>query len=123
MAKKTITMQKNWIGKSVGASVYFDIDKFDEKIEVFTTRPDTLFGATYLVLSPEHELTKKISTNKSEILRYIEDSSSKNDIQRLDLTKDKTGVFTGSYAINPVNNKKIPIWIVIMCLYHMVQEQ
>ena len=109
--KKTITMQKNWIGKSVGASVYFDIDKFDEKIEVFTTRPDTLFGATYLVLSPEHELTKKISTNKSEILRYIEDSSSKNDIQRLDLTKDKTGVFTGSYAINPVNNKKIPIWI------------
>ena len=109
--KKTISMQKNWIGKSVGSSIYFEIDGFKDKIEVFTTRPDTIFGATYLVLSPEHDLTKKISNNNSKIIKYIEDSSSKNDLQRLDLNKDKTGVFTGAYAINPSNKKKIPIWI------------
>ncbi|OUW11102.1 MAG: leucine--tRNA ligase [Candidatus Pelagibacter sp. TMED166] len=109
--KKTISMQKNWIGKSVGSSIYFEIDGYKDKIEVFTTRPDTIFGATYLVLSPEHDLTKKISNNNSKIIKYIEDSSSKNDLQRLDLNKDKTGVFTGAYAINPANKKKIPIWI------------
>ena len=109
--KKTIAMQKNWIGKSVGASIFFDISGFDEKIEVFTTRPDTIFGATYLVLSPEHTLTKKISNNSDDILKYIEESTSKNELQRLDLNKDKTGIFTGAYAINPANNKKIPIWV------------
>ena len=109
--KKTMSMQKNWIGKSVGASINFEIDGFDDKIEVFTTRPDTIFGATYLVLSPEHELTKKISNDNTEIVKYIDESSSKNELQRLDLNKDKTGVFTGAYAINPANNKKIPIWI------------
>ena len=109
--KKTIAMQKNWIGKSVGASIYFQLSDFDDKIEVFTTRPDTIFGATYIVLSPEHALTKKISNNKNEILDYIEESGLKNELQRLDLNKDKTGVFTGTYAINPANNKKIPIWI------------
>ena len=108
--KKTMSMQKNWIGKSVGASINFEIDGFDDKIEVFTTRPDTIFGATYLVLSPEHELTKKISNDNTEIVKYIDESSSKNELQRLDLNKDKTGVFTGAYAINPANNKKIPIW-------------
>ena len=105
-----MSMQKNWIGKSVGASINFEIDGFDDKIEVFTTRPDTIFGATYLVLSPEHELTKKISNNNTEIVKYIDESSSKNELQRLDLNKDKTGVFAGAYAINPANNKKIPIW-------------
>jgi leucyl-tRNA synthetase len=109
--KKTISMQKNWIGKSVGASIQFKISNFEEKIEVFTTRPDTIFGATYLVLSPEHELTKKISDNDSKVLKYIEESSLKNELQRLDLNKDKSGIFSGAYAINPANNKKIPIWI------------
>ena len=109
--KKTIAMQKNWIGKSVGASIFFDISGFDEKIEAFTTRPDTIFGVTYLVLSPEHALTKKISNNSDDILKYIEESASKNELQRLDLNKDKTGIFTGVYAINPANNKKIPIWV------------
>ena len=108
--KKTVAMQKNWIGKSTGASIKFSISNFDEKIEVFTTRPDTLFGATYLVLSPEHPLTKKLSDNNLRVIKYIEDSASKNELQRLDLNKDKTGIFTGSYAINPANNKKIPIW-------------
>ncbi len=108
--KKTVSMQKNWIGKSTGASIKFSISNFDEKIEVFTTRPDTLFGATYLVLSPEHPLTKKLSDNNLKVIKYIEDSASKNELQRVDLNKDKIGIFTGSYAINPVNNKKIPIW-------------
>tara|TARA_Y100001978_G_scaffold97595_1_gene87439 strand:+ start:2692 stop:5088 length:2397 start_codon:yes stop_codon:yes gene_type:complete len=111
--KKTIRMQEHWIGKSVGATLKFQVDKFDENIEVFTTRPDTLFGATYLVLAPEHPLVDKITTDsqKDDILSYVNEISKKNDLQRTDLNKDKSGIFTGSYAINPINGKKIPIWI------------
>ena len=111
--KKTIRMQEHWIGKSVGATLKFSIDKFDENIEVFTTRPDTLFGATYLVLAPEHPLVNKITTDsqKDNILSYIKEISKKNELQRTDLNKDKSGIFTGSYAINPINGKNIPIWI------------
>ncbi|MDC0145129.1 leucine--tRNA ligase [bacterium] len=110
---KTVSMQKNWIGKSEGGSINFSISNHKEKIEVFTTRPDTIFGATYIVLSPEHSLVKKVSKNEkmNEIEKYIKVSESKNELQRMDLTKEKTGVFTGAYAINPANNKEIPIWI------------
>lgn len=106
-------MQKNWIGKSEGAEVYFKLDGFSDDIRIFTTRPDTLFGATYVVLSPEHPLVEKITTSdkKYEVERYIEKTKNKSDLQRTDLNKEKTGVWIGSYAINPVNNKKIPIWI------------
>ncbi len=106
-------MQKNWIGKSTGAEVDFRIDGSERKLRVFTTRPDTLFGATYMVLAPEHELVEELSTedNKKEINEYIRKSVLKSDLDRTDLAKEKTGVFTGSYAINPVNNQKIPIWI------------
>ena len=109
--QKTISMQKNWIGKSVGSSINFNVSDSNHKIKVFTTRPDTIFGASYLVLSPEHPLTKEISSNDEEVLKYIDEAASKNELQRLDLNKDKTGVFTGAYAINPLNNKKIPIWV------------
>ena len=110
---KTVSMQKNWIGKSVGASIDFNIENTNNKIQVFTTRPDTLFGATYLVLSPENPLVDKITKNdyKDSVNQYKIVSNDKNEQQRLDLTKEKTGVFTGSYAINPINDKKIPIWI------------
>ena len=106
-------MQKNWIGKSKGASINFHVSNLDLKIEVFTTRPDTLFGATYLVLSPENPIVEKIVTNKclDGVVHYQKLSNEQNEIQRLDLTKEKTGVFTGSFAINPVNGDKIPIWI------------
>ncbi len=106
-------MQANWIGKSVGASVVFDTKDFDEKLEVFTTRPDTLFGCTYIVLAPEHEYVSKFTTaeNKDAVEKYIEESVAKSDLERTELNKEKSGVFTGSYAINPVNGKAIPIWI------------
>ncbi|MEE6452255.1 leucine--tRNA ligase [Gottfriedia acidiceleris] len=106
-------MQRNWIGRSEGAEVYFNVDGFDEKVTVFTTRPDTLFGATYVVLAPEHDLVKKITTagQKDAVEAYIDSVKSKSDLERTDLAKDKTGVFTGAYAINPVNNEKLPIWI------------
>lgn len=107
-------MQRKWIGKSVGANVHFSIkDNTDDSIEIFTTRPDTLFGATYMVLSPEHPLVEKITTpdNLDIIKKYQEEAKTKTDLERTDLNKDKTGVFTGSYAINPVNNQEIPIWI------------
>ena len=110
----TKEIQKNWIGKSVGAEVDFTVDGFDNsKFTVFTTRPDTLFGATYCVLAPEHELVAKITTpdKQAEIDAYVAKAASKSDLERTELNKEKTGVFTGSYAINPVNNKKIPIWI------------
>ncbi|MAX09268.1 MAG: leucine--tRNA ligase [Candidatus Marinimicrobia bacterium] len=111
--KKTVLMQKNWIGKSEGATIRFKVDGSPEYIEVFTTRPDTLYGATYIVVSPEHPLAKQITQQKKkqEVSDYIQESSRKSDLQRTDLNKNKTGVFTGSYALNPVNNKKIPIWI------------
>lgn len=104
--------QRNWIGKSTGAEVDFMIDNTDLKITVFTTRPDTLFGATYMVLAPEHELTRQLTTPefKNKVEEYINDSALKSDLDRTDLAKEKTGVFTGAYAINPVNNKKIPVW-------------
>ena len=106
-------MQRNWIGKSVGASVVFSLEKGEDKIEVFTTRADTLFGATYMVLAPEHHLVSKISTSeqKEKINAYIEAAARKSDLERTELAKEKSGVFTGAFAINPVNNKKIPIWI------------
>jgi len=106
-------MQRNWIGKSVGAEVTFKVDKNDDQFTVFTTRPDTLFGATYCVLSPEHNLVKKIVSKdqEDEVLKYIDYAKSRSDLDRTDLNKEKTGVFTGAYAINPVNNKLVPIWI------------
>ncbi|WP_078430079.1 leucine--tRNA ligase [Alkalihalobacterium alkalinitrilicum] len=106
-------MQRNWIGKSEGAEVSFMIDGFDEAITVFTTRPDTLFGATYMVLAPEHKLIDQITTDeqKEAIETYKKKVATKSDLERTELSKEKTGVFTGAYAINPVNGEKIPIWI------------
>ncbi|MCC3237637.1 class I tRNA ligase family protein, partial [Pediococcus acidilactici] len=106
-------MQKNWIGRSIGASVFFDVEDSDQKIEIFTTRADTLYGATYLVISPEHPLVDQLTTleSKAAVEEYKQAVATKSDLERTDLNKDKTGVFTGSYAVNPVNGKKIPIWI------------
>ncbi|MCC3375651.1 leucine--tRNA ligase [Cohnella sp. REN36] len=107
-------MQRNWIGKSTGAEVTFAIDGHPEAaLTVFTTRPDTLFGATYCVLAPEHELVGAITTadQRLAVETYIEQASHKSDLERTDLAKDKTGVFTGAYAINPANGEKTPIWI------------
>ena len=112
-AEKVKLGQINWIGKSVGAEVEFSILNSDKKFKVFTTRPDTLFGVTYCVMAPEHELVKEITTaeNKDKVLEYIEACKLKNEMERTELNKDKTGVFTGSYAINPANGREIPIWI------------
>ncbi|MEF7610321.1 leucine--tRNA ligase [Enterococcus casseliflavus] len=106
-------MQRNWIGRSVGANVTFKVAGMEKDFTVFTTRPDTLFGATYAVLAPEHELVAQITTpeQKAAIDAYVEEASKKSDLNRTDLAKEKTGVFTGAYAINPVNGKEIPIWI------------
>ena len=107
-------MQRNWIGRSEGASVFFPIvGNEDTKIEVFTTRADTLFGASYVVLAPEQELVDQLTTpeHKAEVEKYKEEASRRSDLERTDLNKDKTGVFTGSYVINPVNGEKLPIWI------------
>ncbi|MGI8964936.1 MAG: leucine--tRNA ligase, partial [Limisphaerales bacterium] len=106
-------MQRNWIGRSEGAEVDFKIQNSKFKISVFTTRPDTLFGATYMVLSPEHKLVSEITTTKqeAEVEKYKTFATGKSDLERTELAKEKTGVFTGAYAINPVNEEKIPIWI------------
>ena len=106
-------MQRNWIGRSVGANVTFKVAGTDKEFTVFTTRPDTLFGATYAVMAPELPLVKEITTPEqmAAVESYIEQAAKKSDLNRTDLAKEKTGVFTGAYAINPVNNKKIPIWI------------
>jgi len=106
-------MQRNWIGKSFGATVTFNIPDANATFNVFTTRPDTLFGSTYCVLAPEHHLVDKITTvgNKGIVQAYKNECESKSDLDRTDLSKEKTGVFTGTYAINPANNKKVPIWI------------
>ena len=106
-------MQKNWIGRSEGANVRFALEKGDGVIDVYTTRPDTLFGATYMVLSPEHPLVPMITTpaQKPAVERYIKAASMKSDLERTELAKEKTGVFTGACAVNPVNGKKIPVWI------------
>ncbi len=107
-------MQRNWIGRSEGASVFFPVvGDEDTKIEVFTTRADTLFGASYVVLAPEQELVDQLTTpeHKAEVKKYKEEASRRSDLERTDLNKDKTGVFTGSYVINPVNGERLPIWI------------
>lgn len=111
---KVKIMQKNWIGRSYGAEVVFKIDGFDCNLEVFTTRPDTLFGATYMVLAPEHPYVLDLvggSDREREVKAYIEEVKKKNEIERSSTTGEKTGVFLGRYAINPVNEKKIPIFI------------
>ncbi len=111
--QSTKEMQKNWIGKSVGANVVFKIDGTNKEFTVFTTRCDTLFGATYCVMAPEHPFVDEITTDaqKEAVDAYKKICQTKSDLERTDLNKDKTGVFTGAYAINPVNGKKVPIWI------------
>lgn len=111
--EKTKILQKNWIGKSNGAYVDFKVKGYDESFTVFTTRADTLFGATYCVLAPEHELVDKITTKEQEeaVRAYQLEAAKQSEIERTSTVKEKTGVFTGAYAINPVNGKEIPIWI------------
>lgn len=105
------TQQRNWIGKSAGAEVDFEIN--GEKVRVFTTRPDTLFGATYFVLSPEHPLVSQITTDEQRagVEKYQKNCAAKSELERTELAKEKTGIWTGAYAINPVNGEKIPVWI------------
>ena len=109
----TIQMQRNWIGKSQGVEVDFKIENTNKKFSVFTTRVDTLYGCTYVVLAPEHPLVKEITTEdqKKSVENYINECQRKSDLERTSLNKEKTGVFTGSYAINPVNGKKVPVYI------------
>ncbi|MGI5829697.1 MAG: leucine--tRNA ligase [Bradymonadia bacterium] len=114
--EKIKAMQRNWIGQSMGAELDFSLaatSPVQANIRVFTTRPDTLFGATFMVLSPEHALVDAICTDaqRAEVEAYKEEAAKKSDLERTDLAKEKTGVFTGAYAVNPVNNKEIPIWI------------
>lgn len=106
-------LQRNWIGRSEGAEIDFKIDKTDQKIRVFTTRPDTLYGATYMVLAPEHSLVEQIVTEEQwpAVREYRERTGRKSDLERTELSKEKTGVFTGAFAVNPANEEKIPIWI------------
>ncbi|MDN4606972.1 leucine--tRNA ligase [Sporosarcina highlanderae] len=106
-------MQRNWIGRSEGAQLTFEIDGTDLSFEAFTTRPDTIFGATYAVLAPEHKLVEQITTaeQKDAVDAYLDKVKTKSDLERTDLAKEKTGVFTGSYAINPASGEKMPIWI------------
>ena len=107
------TMQKNWIGRSSGAEVEFKVDGIDEVIKVFTTRPDTLFGATFVVLAPEHVMVKLLTKPEvaESVEAYIQESARKSEIERMNESREKTGAFTGSYAINPVNGEKVPIWV------------
>jgi leucyl-tRNA synthetase len=116
----TKEMQKNWIGRSYGAEIIFPIQNNIEHIKVFTTRPDTIFGATYMVLAPEHKLVKQITTpdKKAEVEKYISQASTKSDLERTELSKEKTGIFTGAYAINPATYEKIPVWIADYVLAH-----
>ncbi len=109
----TKRLQANWIGRSEGAEVDFNIKGFDDKLKIFTTRPDTLYGVTYMVIAPEHPLVNQLTTaeNKEAVDEYIKKSASKSDLDRTDLAKDKSGVFSGSYAINPLTGKEVPIWI------------
>ena len=111
--EKTKSMQKNWIGRSSGTIVNFEIDKMNKNFDVFTTRVDTLMGVSYIVLAPEHPLVLEITTEESldEVKKYIEESSKQSEIDRVSSTKEKTGVFTGAYAIHPITNEKIQIWI------------
>lgn len=107
------TMQRNWIGRSEGATIHFPLAESTEHISVFTTRPDTLFGATYMVLAPEHPLVAQITTpaQAAEAERYVEQARLKSDLERTDLAKDKSGAFTGAYATNPATGEKVPVWI------------
>jgi len=109
----TLEMQKNWIGRSIGAEVEFGLAKAKGAIRIFTTRPDTLFGATYMVMAPEHPLVEVVTTedHRAEVMVYRDAAARKSDLQRQELDKDKTGVFTGGYAVNPVNQELLPIWI------------
>jgi leucyl-tRNA synthetase len=109
----TLEMQKNWIGRSIGAEVEFDLAGLPGAVRIFTTRPDTLFGATYMVLAPEHPLVEVVTTadRRTAVTAYREAAARKSDLQRQDLEKRKTGVFTGGYVVNPVNNEPLPIWI------------
>ncbi|MEG0580137.1 MAG: leucine--tRNA ligase, partial [Niameybacter sp.] len=111
--EKTKSMQKHWIGKSTGAEVTFKISNSDLDFSVFTTRPDTLFGVTYVVFAPENELVDRLTTpdNRSAVEHYKESSKKQSDIERQSITREKTGVFTGSYAINPINGREVPIWV------------
>ena len=118
--ESTKEMQRNWIGRSIGADIDFELEGLDEKLQVFTTRPDTIFGATYMVLAPEHHLVDQLTTGQyhKEVEQYREQAARKSDLERQELTKEKSGVFTGSYAINPVNGEKIPVWIADYVLAH-----
>src|SRR5699024_7031902 len=109
----TKKMQRDWIGKSIGADIDFEVADKDAKIRVFTTRPDTVFGATYMVLAPEHELVDKITTEEQRrtVTKYQDEAARKSDLERTELSKEKTGVFTGAYAINPATGKEVPIWV------------
>ncbi len=111
--EKTITMQKNWIGRSEGAQIKFKVEGSDQVIEVFTTRPDTLWGVTYMVLAPEHPLVQELTTSdrKADVAKYVEFARKASEIDRTSTEREKTGVFIGAYAINPVNNERVPIWI------------
>jgi len=118
--EKVKVMQKNWIGKSEGACIIFQLDNSEGELEVFTTRPDTLFGATYVVLAPEHPMVSRITTPDriNDVQKYIEYATAMSEIERTQVIREKTGVFTGSYAINPVNGRRIPIWIADYVLAH-----
>ena len=117
--EKTKLMQKNWIGKSTGGEIEFEIDGHGKSFRAFTTRADTLFGVSYVVLAPEHPLVKEITTaeQKAAVEKYVDNVAKTNEIERLSTTKEKSGVFTGAYAINPINNKKVPIWIADYVIY------
>ncbi len=116
---KTKAMQKNWIGKSIGGEILFKCENGEDEFKVFTTRADTVFGVSYVVLAPEHPLVKKLMTKKQapEVLKYVEETLKSKEIERLSLDREKTGVFIGAYCINPVNGKKVPIWISDYVLY------
>jgi len=118
--ESTKEMQRNWIGRSIGAEIEFPIADHDSKIEAFTTRPDTLFGATYMVLAPEHHLVQDITTSdqRKGVEKYVEKAGLKSDLERQEESKTKTGVFTGAYAINPVNGEKLPVWVADYVLAH-----
>ena len=118
--ESTKEMQRNWIGKSIGAEIEFQLEEHPDKLRVFTTRPDTIYGATYMVLAPEHYLVDEITTaeQKEAVEKYKQAAASKSDLERQELTKEKTGVFTGAYATNPVSGERVPIWIADYVLAH-----
>jgi len=117
-------MQRNWIGKSEGAEIDFTIDGHKKQVTVFTTRPDTIFGATYLVLAPEHPFVADITTavHKEAVDAYISQVQTKSDLERTDLAKEKTGVFTGAFAVNPISGDRLPIWIADYVLTEQVRS-